>query len=472
VWQGAFVPRRAYAAEILDTRHRTVEGVARRERALRRPLAADRADGLALAMTSVGPHRILLELLRRPSRPAPAEEVSMSRAEAARIERPVVTRGLLVALAFAGVAAAIVAVRLVAGLGAVSAMNDGYPWGVWKPLNVVAFTGVGAGALALALVAHVANRGRYHPLVRSAVLVGAITYTLAGISVVVDLGRWWTLWALFVPTLWNLDSVLLEVALCVVAYCAVLWVEVLPALLERWAAGEGRRAAAAARARPWIARGFPFVIAVAVVLPLMHQSSLGSLFLVAPTKLHPLWHTAWLPALFLLSCLVMGFAAVIVVDTLTHLAWRREREGDLLPTVAVLLSVVALAFVALRVADAAWAGELGAVRGPRGLLFVLELALFLYPALRVLQPSYRRNPGTVFWAAQLALCGGALYRFDTYLAAFDPGNGFSYFPSVAELLFSAGLGAIGIAIYAVVAKRLPILSGVHVAALRGRRRAA
>ncbi len=374
---------------------------------------------------------------------------------------PILTRGGLAALVLAGAAMAFVAVRLLAGLGPVSAMSDGYAWGIWKPLNVVTFTGIGAGALGLALVTYVANRGRYHPLVRSAVLVGAITYTLAGFSVIVDLGRWWNVWALFVPPWWNLDSVLLEVALCVMAYCAVLWLEVFPAVLERWAAGLGRLATVAARLRPWVRRGFPFVVALAIVLPFMHQSSLGSLFLVTPTKLHPLWHTGWLPALFLLSCLSMGAGAVIVVDTLTHLAWKRERDLSLDSTLALVMAGFSLAFVALRAADVLAAGELGELHGPKGLLFIVEMVLFLYPALRILGPSYRRDPGYVFWASLLALAGGALYRFDTYLAAFDPGPGFAYFPSMGELLFSAGLAALGLAIYVAAVKRLPILAGVR-----------
>jgi Ni/Fe-hydrogenase subunit HybB-like protein len=382
-------------------------------------------------------------------------------------ERPldgrILTWPALAGLALAGVAMALVSVRLVAGLGAVTALSDGYAWGIWKPLDVV-FTGIGAGALGLALVTYVANRWRYHPLVRSAVLVGAISYTLAGFSVIVDLGRWWNVWQLLVPGRWNLDSVLLEVALCVMACCAALWIEVLPAVLERCAQGDGALAAAAASLRPWLRRGFPFVVAVAVVLPFMHQSSVGSLFLVTPTKLHPLWHTAWLPALFLLSCLAMGAGAVIAVDTLTHLAWRRERDVSLDATLALVMAGCSLAFLALRAGDVVAAGKLATLHGPRGLLFLVETALFLYPALRILAPSYRRNPGYAFWAALLTVTAGALYRFDTYLAAFDPGSGHAYFPSVAELLFSAGLGAIGVGLYVVAVKRLPILSGVRRAA--------
>jgi Ni/Fe-hydrogenase subunit HybB-like protein len=374
---------------------------------------------------------------------------------------PILTSFARVALVLAAAAAALVAVRLFTGLGAVTALTDGYAWGIWKPLNVVTFTGVGAGALALALVAHVANRTRFHSLVRSAVLVGAITYTLAGASVIVDLGRWWNVWALFFPPWWNLSSVLLEVALCVVAYCGVLWVEVSPALLERWADPAGPRARRlAARAVRAVRAATPGVLAAAVVLPLMHQSSLGSLFLVVPSKLHPLWHTPWLPALFLLSCLAMGVGAVIIVDTLTHLAWRRARDARLVPALAQGMGLLSLAFLALRIADVAWAGELGAITGWRGVLFLVETGLLLYPALRVLDRRYRENPGYAFWAAQLTVAAGALYRFDVYLGAFDPGAGWSYFPSLGELLFTLGLAASGVVLYAAIAKRFPILSGV------------
>lgn len=384
----------------------------------------------------------------------------MAQLSATPVGGPLLTRGTKLALSLAAAASALASVRLFTGLGPITALNDGFSWGLWKPLNVVTFTGVGAGALGLALVAHVANRGRHHPLVRSAVLTGAIAYTLAGISVLVDLGRWWSVWGLVVPTRWNVRSVLLEVALCVIAYCAVLWLEVLPALLERWRDAPGARGRLAARALPRLRRMFPFLLALAIVLPFMHQSSLGALFLFAPTKLHPLWYTGWLPALFLLSCLSMGFGAVIVVDTLTHLAWGRRRDVRLCSSLALVMAGLSFAFVALRVGDLATSGALRHVTGWRGVLFLVEMGLFTYPAVRVLRRSYRENAGLLFWAAQLAVAGGALYRFDVYLGAFTPGMGWSYFPSLAEIVFSLGLAAAGVALYAVAVKRLPILSGV------------
>lgn len=349
----------------------------------------------------------------------------------------------------------LVGARLLGGLGEVAATSDGYPWGASKALDVAWLTGIAGGALPLALVAHVASGGRRHPLVRSAVLVAAIAYVLATFSAVVDLGRWWTAWALLAAPWWNPGSVLLEVALCAAACCAALGLELLGGALERLRERGGRPGAVAARALAWHARGSPLLLAAAIVLPLVHQSSLGALFLVASTKLHPLWHTPSLPALFALSSLVMGCAAIIVADTLAHIAPGRERDARLLPTLSVLLAALASAFALLRAGEVAWAGELAAVRGPKGLLFLVELALVAYPALRLLAPSYRRNAGHLLWGSLLALAGGALYRLDVHLGAFDPGGGWSYFPSPGELLFSAGLVAVGVATYAVAGRRLP-----------------
>src|SRR5215212_6471191 len=145
---------------------------------------------------------------------------------------PLWTGGMKILVLFIAIALATVVVRMFLGLGAVTGLSDAYPWGIWKPLNVVTFTGVAAGAYAVGVLCYVFNKGAYHPLVRSAVLAGAMGYTLAGTSVVVDLGRWWNLWVVMWPPVYQLNSVLLEVAICVTLYMAVLWVEVVPAVLE------------------------------------------------------------------------------------------------------------------------------------------------------------------------------------------------------------------------------------------------
>jgi len=375
----------------------------------------------------------------------------------------ILTRATWVLIGIATVGFVFVAWRLVAGVGAITAMTDGYPWGIWKPLNVVTFTGVAAGAYGVGLLCYVLNRGHYHPLVRPAVLTGALGYTLAGLSVLVDLGRWWNAWKLGLFAYFNLNSVLLEVALCVLVYVGVLWVEVTPAILESWQRdGTGLLKRIGARGLPVMKRVFPFVIALAILLPTMHQSSLGSLYLVAVYKLHPLWHTPLLPLLFLLSCLTMGYGGVVIVDSLLAMAYREHRRDPrILASLSRVTAALLAIYLAVRWGDLAWHGRLGLPFRPsfQAFFFWVEMALFALPALLLLGARRRQDPGVLFRAAMLTVLAGALYRFDVYLVGYNPGPGWSYFPSVAEQLVSIGLAAAGVVLFVALAKTFPILSG-------------
>lgn len=393
---------------------------------------------------------------------------------------PILTPGFKLLLALCAVWVGLVLVRLVWGLNgpfghdpllSVSAQSDGYAWGIWKPLNVVTFTGIAAGAFAVGLVTYGFNRGEYHPLVRSCVMAGAMGYTLGGTSILIDLGRYWNLWVIFVPSWLNWNSVLLEIALCVLAYTLVLWVEVAPGILEKLEASASEATAAKARAvLPVLKKAMPFVISLAILLPSMHQSSLGGLFMVAQTKTHPYWHSAWLPALFLISCLTMGFGAVVVMENLTALAWRRRLDQPLLARLSVVPGWLALAYLAIRLADVAWRfrdplvqARHAAMGSPMfyGLFFLMELVLFATAAYMLLNRRLRENRGTLFGAALLLLFSGAVYRFDTYLVAYQPSPGWKYFPTPLEILFSIALGAIGVTVYVLFVKVFPILSGVE-----------
>src|SRR5215208_2357280 len=140
-------------------------------------------------------------------------------------------RTVLTLLGIFAVAAVVMVYRFFTGVGPVSNMTDGFTWGIWEPVNVVVFTGIGAGAYGVGLLCYLLNKGKYHGLVRPAVLLGAICYTLGASSIVVALGRYWNAyWLPWIPY-WNLSSALLEVAVCVLMYVMVLWVEVVPALL-------------------------------------------------------------------------------------------------------------------------------------------------------------------------------------------------------------------------------------------------
>ncbi len=359
-----------------------------------------------------------------------------------------------------GLSAAVIVYRLFAGIGAVSNMTDGFTWGIWEPVNVVVFTGIGTGALAVALLTYLFNRGEYHGLVRPTVLLGAICYSLGGASIMVALGRYWNALLLPVIPYWNLGSALLEVAVCVLAYIMVLWVEVLPAVLDGAAASASP--VWSSIGRRWgrrLAWAMPYVIALAIVLPLMHQSSLGGLMLLAESKVHPLWHTALLPLLFLVSCLSMGYGAVVVLVTVLQLEWSARADLALFDRISRVNAVVLLGYVVLRLGDLAGSGKLRLL-GLDGfsLLFYLELALFVAPGVLLLRPATRASLGRTFGAALLAVAGGALYRVDTYLSVYRPAPGWSYFPSLGELAVTIGMAALGVAIFIVVCRLFPVVT--------------
>lgn len=372
-------------------------------------------------------------------------------------------RPMMVLLAIFGVAALVMAWRFVFGVGAVSNMTDGFTWGIWEPVNVVVFTGIGAGAYGVGLLCYLLNKGEYHWLVRPAVLVGAISYTLGGSSIMIALGRYWNALALPIVPWWNLSSVLLEVAVCVMSYIFVLWVEVLPSVFDGAAASKTPRWSGFGQ--KWgakLAKIMPYVIALAILLPTMHQSSLGGLMLLAVTKVHPLWHTGLLPLLFLLSAFAMGYAIIFFEAIFSAHAFRRSLETKMLARLGAFVAGVIVVFLAVRFSGLFAADRLGlTVRsGGYSFFFWAETLLLAAAAFLFLQQGVRASAAAQLQAALLALAGGTLYRIDAFLTAYRPGQGWVYFPSFFEILVTLGIVATETVAYVWLVRRYPILVGV------------
>ncbi len=354
--------------------------------------------------------------------------------------------------------------RLTQGLGATTAMNDGYPWGIWIAFDVAVGTGLASGGYALAFVVFILNRGRYHRLVRPALVTSLLGYAMAGVAVMFDLGRYWSVWRIPThPGSWNGNSVLLEVALCMMAYTAVVFLELGPAWLEGLSASRRpERAQLAARWLPRAEKALPFLVALGLLLPTMHQSSLGSLMMMAGHKLHPLWHTALLPLHFLFTAFVMGFAVLYFESTFTGAAFKRPLETRLLARLGKYVAGVIIAFVVVRFVGLAVEGKAGLLVGSGlfSFLFWTETVLLLAAAALFLRPQTHLRPDQQLQAALLSMAGAALYRVDTFLVAYNPGNGWSYFPNVPEILFTLGLIATETFLYVLVVRKFPILAGV------------
>ena len=385
--------------------------------------------------------------------------------EARPIGGPIFTRAFRTILLLFAVGAVMILWRLAAGLGATTAMSDGQPWGLWIAFDVVTGTALACGGYAMAILVYVLNKGRYHPMVRPAILTSALGYTMAGVSVALDVGRPWMIWKvpLYVWS-WNLNSALLEVALCIMAYTVVLWLELSPAFLERFKEGpEGNLKRFSQKASPILDKALIWIIALGMLLPTMHQSSLGTLLVLSGTKLHPLWQTPWLPFLFLVSCIAMGYAAVVIESALSSRFFRRRPDTEMLAGLSRARFPLLGIFFVFRIGDLAYRGKLASAFASNrfAAAFWIEMALFLLPIFLLASGSQRRDLGNLFRAAIAMLLAGALYRFDTFLLAYRYGDDVRYFPSVPELLITLGLVAGEILVYIVVVKRFPIIGGAR-----------
>ncbi len=375
--------------------------------------------------------------------PAPAH------GEAAPLGGRLLTRFTAVLGALVVVLVAVLVVRFVRGIGAVTNLNDGYPWGIWIVYDVVIGSALGASGFTVAFVTYILNRGSYHPMVRPALLTALFGYLMAGASVFFDIGRYWEAWHLFVPRYAQINSVMFEVAVCIAAYTIVLIIELLPAIFERLGWRSARRK---------LDRLLFLVIALGVVLPAMHQSSLGSMLLVFGPQIDPIYLTRLLPVLFLTSTIGMGLAAVVIEGSVSSLALRRPLEHALLGRLMRIGQALIVIFLGVRFVDLGVRGVLPRLAQPTtvAVVFWIETALFAASVGLILGKSVTR-PRRIFLSALAMAFGGMLYRIDAYLVAYHTGAGWRYFPSLGELTVTIGLIAFEILAFLIVIRILPVM---------------
>jgi len=274
-------------------------------------------------------------------------------------------------------------------------------------------------------------------------------YSLAGVAVVIDVGRYWQLYNIFLPWYINPNSVLLEVALCVGAYVFVLWVEFTPTFLTKLG-GE--------KARAGLKKIMFIFIALGILLPTMHQSSLGTVMLLAGSKLSPLWWTGLLPLLFLISCVFMGYAIVVFESCVSAQRYTLPDETHLLGKLSAVMAWLIAGYLIVRFADVAIRGHLNlAFKGDLlGNMFLLENLLLLVPMCILFVPANRRKAPLLFLSAVSIVLAATLYRFNCYIIGFNPGDGWRYFPAFGEIFVSIGIVAIEIMAFLWFIKRLPV----------------
>ena len=359
-------------------------------------------------------------------------------------------RAVFLLLAAAGVYAAYL--RFFYGLGASTRLSDEFPWGLWIGFDVLCGVGLAAGGFTLAATVHIFNLKRYEPIVRPAILTAFLGYVLVVVALMFDLGRPYRIWHPLV--MWNPHSVMFEVGWCVTLYTTVLALEFAPVVLERLRWYLPLRLLRAVM--------IPLVIA-GVLLSTLHQSSLGSLYLIVPHKLHPLWYTPLLPVFFFFSAVTAGLAMTIFESWHSSKAFGRQIEMPLLRSLARVLAVMLAAFLAMRFLDLARRGALHYLfdAGSERYFFLLETALFAVPMLLLFQARIRANPRTLYLSAVLAIFGFVANRLNVSVTGMEASSGVAYIPKWSEAAVTLAIVALGFAIFYLAAKHLPIFESAE-----------
>jgi Ni/Fe-hydrogenase subunit HybB-like protein len=338
--------------------------------------------------------------------------------------------------ALVGVLTAITAVRFIHGLGAVTNLSDAAPWGLWIGFDVMGGVALAAGGFVLAATVYIFGIEKYRPFVRPAILTAFLGYIAVAVGLFYDLGVPWHIWH---PAIyWQYHSVLFEVAACVMLYLAVLTLEFAPVVLEH------PRFTGSALHKPLKALKritIPLVIA-GIILSTLHQSSLGSLFLITPYRLHPLWYSPIMYVLFFVSAVALGLMMVVMESLLAAFFLGHRTHAKLLSGLGKVAAVVLGLYVLLRIGDLALRGVLiPFLDGSwQSLLFVAELGISaVIPAGLLLLKPVRSSIAGLGLCSALTILGMVLYRLDVCIVAFARPEDLAYFPSWMEFAVSLGI---------------------------------
>ncbi len=386
------------------------------------------------------------------------------------IKKNFFSRGVIILILLALNGLVFIFGRLFFGLGAVTNLSNQYPWGLWIGVDVAAGVALAAGGFTSAALGHVMHRENYHSVIRPALLTAMLGYTFVALGVCVDIGRWYYVWHPLI--MWNGNSALFEVGICVMIYMSVLYIEFLPIVTERFIGHVNLKGIFKHLNRlidsvlRLLDRGlsktmFVFIIA-GVVLSTLHQSSLGTLMIIAGSKMHPLWQTPILPLLFLLSAVSVGFPMVIFESLLASRSFGMKPELHVLSRLGRMVAPLLGIYLAFKIGDMfvretfVYLNEFNTA----SVMFVIEVVFGVIIPLRMfLSQVVLHSPVGLLVASSLVIFGVLLNRINNFIVAYTPPYATqSYFPSVGEISLTVGFASMLILFYRIIVMNFPVIS--------------
>ena len=346
---------------------------------------------------------------------------------------------------------AILLVRLVKGLGAVTNLNDRFPWGLWIGIDVLGGVAMAAGGFLIAGAVYILNMKKYKPIVRASILNAFFGYLLAATAITLDIGLPWNIWhPIF---MWQIHSVMWIVAIHVVLYTTTLATESSPMFFEKLGM---------AKAAGFVHKIIVPVVLFGVLLSTLHQSSLGAVYLITAKKLSPFWYNSQVPTLFLISAVMMGLSMVSFETILSEKFFGHKADigilsglarGVLITGVIYFLAKLWLLFKGPGLA-AAFNGSMEAN------MYLLEMAVsVVVPLILLAMKSVRENVKSIFFVNILVISGVLLNRLNVSIFGIyrdQAATGLSYFPTWMEFVVTLAFISFSIVGFKVCVKYLRV----------------
>lgn len=333
-------------------------------------------------------------------------------------------------------------IRFTKGLGAATSLTDEFPWGLWIGFDVLVGVGLAAGGFVIAAIVHIFNIERYKPISRPVILTAFLGYLLVILAILFDLGRPYRIWHPLV--MWNPHSVMFEVAWCVTLYTMVLALEFSPVVFEKFNLKIPLRI---------IRTTYLLIVIAGVLLSTLHQSSLGTLYVIVPDKLYGLWYSPLLPIFFFISAIAAGLAMTIVESFLSYRAFGKRLEKDLLTGIARVIVVILAVYIVFKLQDLSIRGNLHLIFeiNREGVLFWCEIGLgTILPMILLYNKKIGQSEAGLFFSALLVVIGFIVNRLNVSITGMLHSE--TYFPKWTEIAITLAIVTLGFTIFSLAVK--------------------
>jgi len=339
-------------------------------------------------------------------------------------------------------------IRFTQGLGAATNLSDQFPWGLWVGFDVVTGVGLAAGGFTIAGAVYVLHLKQFYPVLRPAILTAFLGYALVIVGLLIDIGH---PLRIYHPMLMgNFQSVMFEVAMCVTFYTSVLALEFSTVIFEKigWK-----------KPKKWVGKIIVPLVIIGVILSFLHQSSLGSLYLIMPSKLYPLWYSPLLPAFFLISAISTGCAMVIFESHLSFRAFGHRLEKNILQHLGRIMLLGLILYFVLKIQDFTTRGVWNIMLENRTETYLFWLEMFIGSIIPIAMLSIKKirlSTKGLYLCSILTISGFLFNRMNVTITGIEASSGVNYVPSWMEVSVSLAIVGMVIFLFALAVRYLPV----------------